>query len=198
MSTASGASAAPTTSSTSTESTPTETTSTGSGPDSTSPSSAAPDGATPDGATSTSTSPIISVTEGAQRTLVLADAFSPGKWTEGSYQPAGTATHLQAMAAKLYCSDVAVMEYRFAPTVGTFRVDVAQSMDSATSDGTVEFSLVADGRQQQTKSIKFTERQQLDTDMAGVTVIKISATQTTSSCSNDVTALVTNVSIAGS
>jgi hypothetical protein len=110
-----------------------------------------------------------------KKELVLADAFNPGDWTEGSYTPANETTAIKAMAAEVYCNtrQAKELEYRFAQVQGRLTVQVAQDMRSASPDMELEFSLTADGRQVDVKNAEFTGKPELSTDLAGVTVLKI-------------------------
>lgn len=60
--------------------------------------------------------------------LVLADAFNPGDWTEGSYTPANETVPVRAMATEVYCNSrqIKELEYRFAQVQGRLTAQVAQ------------------------------------------------------------------------
>ncbi|PIE28231.1 MAG: hypothetical protein CSA58_00160 [Micrococcales bacterium] len=149
----------------------------------------------------TPTSAVITIEDGTTRELLRADAFDPGDWEEGSHQIAGKSEQIQAMAATLGCSggNMEQIEFRFAETTGTLKVDVAQDMRSESSSGLIEFSLVVDGRQVQTKSIGFKETEQLTTDLANVTVVQIQAHEIGEDCTSgkSAVALITRAAVDG-
>ncbi len=180
--------------------TPTEPTQTSSGSDTNTPTTMEPgsDGAA---AGATPTSAVITIEDGTTRELLRADAFDPGDWEEGSHQIAGKSEQIQAMAATLGCSggNMEQIEFRFAETTGTLKVDVAQDMRSESSSGLIEFSLVVDGRQVQTKSIGFKETEQLTTDLANVTVVQIQAHEIGEDCTSgkSAVALITRAAVDG-
>lgn len=162
-------SAAPVATPTVTATTPTPTTPT---PATTSTSSVTPSSSgTPTGP------PIVVSSPGSgKQVLLLADAFDKGQWEEGSYTPANeTAAVKNAMAISVRCTDdrLKPLEYRFAQVRGKITVQVAQDMRSTNPDLELEFALVADGRQLEAKNVKFKDKAELTTDLAGVTVLRI-------------------------
>lgn len=137
-----------------------------------------------------------------KKELVLADAFKPGDWTEGSYTPANETEAVKAMAAEVSCSarQAKELEYRFAQVQGRLTVQVAQDMRSVNPDMELEFALTADGRQVDVKNAEFTGKPELSTDLAGVTVLKIGvkpAPGTSNQCKggNSANALITSAVI---
>lgn len=129
------------------------------------------------------------------RTLTLADAFNPGDWTEGSFTPTNQPA-MQAMGAKINCYSDEVIEYRFSRASGQLVVSVAQDSLSDSSDATLEWGLIADGRQIESKTIAFKEVVDLKADLSGVAVVKISVHQKDSNrCSGSAGALITRILI---
>lgn len=127
--------------------------------------------------------------------LTLAQAVSSEGWDERSYTPVGS-DPMQAMGAVIGCYDEREVEFRFNQRRGTFRAEVAQDQNSQSSDQTVEFALIVDGSQLDTRRIGFKESQFLGTDLAGVAVVKVRASLADDRCSGkSVTALITSVTI---
>lgn len=184
-----------TTAATGPESPPTQTTSAPAGPSQTA--SAAPASPTP------TDPPVVMGKPGSgKKKLVLADAFNPGQWTEGSYTPANETEPVSAMATEVRCGSRAAktVEYRFAQVEGRLTAQVAQDMYSESPDLELEYSLTADGRQVDVKNGDFKGKPELSTDLAGVTVLRISvkgAPGTTNQCSSSqsANALITSVII---
>lgn len=128
---------------------------------------------------------------------MLSDAFSEGDWTAGSYAPANETTAVDAMAVEVDCytRQPQQVEYRFAQVRGQLAVEVAQDMRSASPDVEVEFSLEADGRQISAKNVKFKDKAELTTDLAGVTVLRIGAktAPNQAACKGTANALITSI-----
>lgn len=143
---------------------------------------------------------VIIVGEGEDKNLVLSEAKNEGTWKEGDRQVAGKGERKQAMFTEVTCydSDLEVVEYRFADTKGRISVGIAQDMDSDSSDRSLEFQLIADGRLVDTKTIKFSEQKELTAPLTGVTALKIGVKSVEEeSCKDSTTALITGVSVKG-
>lgn len=151
----------------------------------------------------TTSGPIITGTAtSGEQALVLADAFSADSWSEGEYTRAGQGQPQKAMKVDVDCySDGTreVIELRFAQPTGRFNVDVAQAMDSQSSNERLEFSLTTDGRLADAKTIPFTGVATLSAPLAGVTVVRVSVKPAEATadyrCSGDSTALITKMAI---
>lgn len=136
-------------------------------------------------------SPVPPVT--GTRTLTLADAFDPGDWVEGSYTPTNQSP-LQAIGVGVGCYSDELVEYRFSRATGSMTVSVAQDSQSDSSDVTLEWGLIVDGRQVKSTTNSFKETAELKTDLSGVAVVKISVKQKESgNCSGQATALITQI-----
>lgn len=138
------------------------------------------------------------ITSVANKSLGLSNAFKSSGWTEGSYQPATTGTQQQAIATPVSCfsgSSSNQLEFRFASVPGTLKIQVAQDLNSDSSDAQLEWSLFADGRQVDTKLIGFKESQVLSADLSGVAAIKIQVKHKEQNCTGSATALITMLSI---
>lgn len=132
--------------------------------------------------------------------LTLADVFYPGTWKEGLFLPAGQKESLQAMSRSLNCAydeDQNPLELRFGQATGKLKVAVAQDTASPSSDGSVEFSVRADGRMVGTKRVSFKERAELEVPLAGVAAVKVEAKRVDEPCRGDVTALITKLALEG-
>lgn len=144
--------------------------------------------------------PIVVASPGSgRRELVLADAFDPGDWTEGSYTPANETTAVRAMATQVRCrtSRPETLEFRFAQVQGRLMVQVAQDMRSDSPDFELEFSLTADGRQVDVKNADFKGKPELSADLAGITVLRIGVQAApgtaNSGCEGSANALITSI-----
>lgn len=148
-------------------------------------------------ATSTASSPV-AITSAGNKSLGLSDAFNPGGWTEGAYQPASTGKQQQAIAESVGCyvyNSANQLEFRFASVPGTLKVAVAQELNSDSSDAQLEWSLYADGKQVDSKMIAFKESQELSTSLSGVAAVKILVKHKESNCTGSATALITAISV---
>jgi hypothetical protein len=145
--------------------------------------------------------PIITAETSAPRRLVLADLFRADNWEEGSFQVAqqGQAAQ-QAIAATLTCSNTTEgpsVELRFAQTSATLHIEVAQALDSESSEDTVEFSVLTDNRRVNTKNIGFKDVAKFDVPLTGVSAVQIQTRmiqQPNSSCRGSAHALITDLS----
>lgn len=147
--------------------------------------------ATPDGPQ------VISVTPGAERRLTRSDAFSAEYWEERSFQPVGQAQEVQALGTTADCRMTArELEFRFAENAGDLTFEVAQSMSSPSSEESLEWALVVDGRQVETKMIAFKETAEFATSLAGVAVVKLQVKNPTP-CSGRAVGLLTKAVIKG-
>lgn len=153
---------------------------------------------TPTGTSSTPLVPgIISANAGSLIRLSTDNAFHANGWTLGTYLPAASTVPVEALAATVNCdADGQEMEYRFSPTYGTLRVAVAQDILSDSSDNTVNFQLVADGKVVAEKAIKFKQSGDLSMSLSGVTVVKLVAS-TKGACKTSSVALLTNATVQG-
>lgn len=149
------------------------------------------------GTTASAQPRVVSVDPGVERTLTLADAFDAGDWKEGSFQAVGHTQASQALAQVTGCyGSHDPLEFRFAQNQGTLRFTVAQSMDSESSGAVLEWALIVDGRQIQTKSIGFKDSAELTTSLAGVAVVQLDL-EKTGSCAGTATGLVLEAVIQG-
>lgn len=136
--------------------------------------------------------------EGATRTLTLIDAQPNNDWREAGFQPVGSATIQQAIGTTLPCiSSPRTLEFRFAQNAGDFKATVAQDMGSKSSSEELEWALIVDGRQLETKRIAFKDVAEFTTPLAGVAVVQLSVKLSSTRCQGGATALVTSVIIAG-
>jgi hypothetical protein len=78
---------------------------------------------------------------------------------------------------------------------GRLRVDVAQALDSPTSGVVLEFRLFADGRLVNTALVKFNAQGRLETDLTGISSVKVEVRHHSSSSTCDATAVVTDMSV---
>ncbi len=158
--------------------------------------SAGPD-ATPQPSGAPGTPGLISVDAGQQTQLTMANAFRSDGWTEGSYQTPGATAPVQALGAVVNCNQgTAELEYRFSTSRGQAKVTVAQDALSDSSDNTLEFLLVADGKQVASKTVTFKQTAELAASVNGVTALKVVA-RTKGACTNSSTALITKAFIQG-
>lgn len=141
---------------------------------------------------------MISVTPGAERKLTRADAFSAEYFEERSFQPVGRANEVQALGATANCNSSLAreLEFRFAENQGDLTFEVAQEMSSPSSEENLEWGLVVDGRQVETKKIAFKESAEFTTSLAGVAVVKLQL-RNPSPCSGQAIGLVTKAVIKG-
>lgn len=139
---------------------------------------------------------IIEVQPGSERPLHLTDAYDASSmWKEGSFQ-AVTLDPSQAIGAKLGCASHAALEFRFSNTDGTFRAEVAQDINSASSSNTLEWSMLVDGQRTETEPIAFKETAEFSTPLAGVAVVRLE-TKISGKCQKGATALITSAKIDG-
>lgn len=152
---------------------------------------------TPQPGSSPSGPAVISVQPGAERTLTKSDAFSAENWDEGSYQPVNQPQEMQALAAVAGCRYGAEeLEFRFAQNAGSLTFQVAQDMSSKSSEEILEWALVVDGRQVETKKIAFKDSVELTTPLTGVAVVKLQVNNP-EPCSSSAIGLVTKAVIQG-
>lgn len=147
--------------------------------------------------TGTRTPALVTALPGSTVTLDLTNAFHADGWAAGLYQPAGTTTQVPALATTANCGQPGTeLEYRFAQTGGNIKVTVAQDLRSDSSDNTVLFQLVADGRAVAEKPVTFKQSAELTAPLNGVTVVKIVAAPQ-GACRSSSTALVTRAVVQG-
>lgn len=140
---------------------------------------------------------VISVGPGEGRTLHLTDAHGADRaWSEAGFQPVGSAQPRQAIGAMVYCPGDAELEFRFAQKEGTFKATVAQDMNSKSSTEDLEWALVVDGRQIETKRIAFKDSAEFTTPLSGVAVVQL-VVKNARPCKAQATALVTSAVIQG-
>lgn len=140
---------------------------------------------------------LVVVPPGGTAELGLANAFHSDGWRDGYYQPAAASTKQAALAASVNCGQAGVeLEYRFAPTSGTLAVSVAQDVLSDSSDNTVGFTILTDGRSVAEKAISFKQTAELTAPLDRVTVVKIVAA-TKGACRTSSTALITSATVRG-
>lgn len=141
---------------------------------------------------------VISVRPGAERRLTKSDAFSADGWQESSFQPVGRADAVQALGSSVTCraSGPRELEFRFAENQGTLTFEVAQAMSSPSSEESLEWALVVDGRQIETKRIAFKETAEFMASLTGVAVVKLQV-KNPSPCSGHAIGLVTRAVIKG-
>ena len=140
---------------------------------------------------------LVTALPGSTVSLDLTNAFHADGWVAGLYQPAGVPSKVPALATTANCGQPGTeIEYRFAPTGGNIKVTVAQDLLSDSSDNTVLFQLVADGRAVTEKPGTFTQTAELTAPLNGVTVVKIVAV-TQGTCRSSSTALVTRAVVQG-
>ncbi len=147
--------------------------------------------------TGPATPSLISAQPGGTVALGTANAFHADGWTLGDYQPAAAPARTQALAATINCNAPGQeLEYRFAPTNATLKVSVAQDVLSVSSDNTIDFQIVADGKSVAEKALTFKQTADLSAPLTGVTVVKIVA-KSTGACTTSSTALVTKAVVSG-
>lgn len=141
-------------------------------------------------------SPVIS---GTNKTLGLRDAFNAGFWTEGGYQPATAQQTQPGLAFQVGCGDYSSspLELRFSQASGTLKATVGQASNSPSTGGTLEFSLIADGRRVQAKSVSYQQTAELSADVSSVNLVKIDVKQSGTECDRPITALITNLGLSG-
>jgi hypothetical protein len=146
----------------------------------------------------TATTPsLISAGPGMLVTLGLGNAFHADGWASGQFQPAGATTAALALAATVNCAVAGPeLEYRVLPTNSTIKITVAQELLSDSSDNTVTFQLVTDGKVVNEKPITFKQTAELAAPLTGVTVVKVTATAK-APCKTSSTALITRAIIQG-
>ncbi|CCH78832.1 hypothetical protein BN12_350038 [Nostocoides japonicum T1-X7] len=153
------------------------------------------------GSTDSTTPPVVTGTAGVPRNLTRDDIFNPGDWVEGSYAPADTGKQQPAMEVSVTCSssssDPESMEMRFSQYSGTLTAELAQAIDSPTSDVEVQAALRVDGREVAVRRFDFKETARLQTKLAGAAavVLEVSAVAD-DNCSSHVTnVLITSLSV---
>ena len=141
---------------------------------------------------------VIRVTPGAERRLTRSDAFSAEYFEERSFQPVGRGNEVQALGATANCNSswARELEFRFAENQGDLTFEVAQEMSSPSSEENLEWALVVDGRQVETKKIAFKETAEFTTSLVGVAVVKLQL-RNPSPCSGQAIGLVTKAVIKG-
>ena len=146
----------------------------------------------------TATTPsLISAGPGMIVALGLGNSFHADGWSSGPFQPAGATTKSLALAATVNCAVTGPeLEYRVLPTNSTIKVTVAQELMSDSSDNTITFQLVIDGKVVNEKPITFKQTSELSAPLTGVTVVKITATAK-APCKTSSTALITRAIIQG-
>lgn len=141
------------------------------------------------------------VSSGEQR-ITLAEAVKHASWHEGQYVPAGKAEGIPAIATEVSCYEDGrgtLLEMRFPDAVGkaTLHANVAQGMDSESSNEKLEFTLQTDGRRADTKNIDFKGTAELIAPLSGVTVatiwVKPVAGSADYKCQDSATALITKL-----
>ncbi|HOA89887.1 MAG TPA: hypothetical protein PKX10_11150 [Propioniciclava tarda] len=138
---------------------------------------------------------VISIAPGGERVLTKADAFSSEYWDEGSYQPVGQPAQ-QAMAFDARCrSSRYPVEFRFGQSTGTLTFTVGQALSSRSSSERLEFALIVDGRQVESKMVAFKDVEHLSTPLAGVAAVQLVVTP--NPCRDGATALITKAVIVG-
>ena len=142
-------------------------------------------------ANSSPSNPVISTRPG-RSVLRLADVFDRGGWSEGTATPAGTSENVLAIYTTAACGFVDTIELRFGGISGSIEVSVAQGADSPSSDSSLEWSLIADGRTVDTTMITFKERRTLKARLDGVAAVKISV-RGKSPCRGNMHALITQL-----
>ncbi len=143
------------------------------------------------------TPPLVTALPGSTVTLDLTNAFHSNGWVAGLHQPAGAPSKIPALATTANCGQPGTeIEYRFAPAGGNIKVTVAQDLLSDSSDNTVLFQLIADGRAVAEKPLTFKQTAELTAPLNGVTVVKIAAV-TQGACRSSSTALVTRAVVQG-
>lgn len=140
---------------------------------------------------------VITVPIGTERQLSEADAASPGTWIRGTFAPAGSAAPVESLAQAVLCGESpAPLEFRFADTAGTLTVGAAQAATSASSNETLTWTLVTDGRLQQTRRVAFRDAVDLTVPLAGVAKVTIQVSNQ-DTCSGSATALITKAAVKG-
>ena len=61
----------------------------------------------------------------------------------------------------------------------------------------MEFSLIADGRRVQAKSVSYQQTAELSADVSSVNLVKIDVKQSGTECDRPITALITNLGLSG-
>ena len=155
--------------------------------------------ATPTGpgvSTSAATTPsLIVVNPGTTVVLGVDNAFHHDGWVAGSYQPAGAASKVPALASTVNCGETGSgLEFRLLPTSGTVRISAAQDLMSDSSDNPLTVQLLADGKVVGEQAITFKQTAELSAPLTGVTVLKIVATSKTP-CRTSSVALITRALI---
>lgn len=140
---------------------------------------------------------LTTVQPGDQVRLTAQTAFRSDGWTDSTAQPAGAAAPVPVLTAVISClGGPPELEYRFPPSRGTVRLVVAQDILSRSSDNTLEFLLVADGKQVATKAITFKQQAELGAPLTGVTSLKV-VVRPKGACKDNATALITEASAKG-
>lgn len=140
---------------------------------------------------------LINAPVGSTVTLGLGNAFRSDGWAQGNFQPAGAASASPMLGATVNCNTTGPeLEYRFAATRGTLKISVAQDVMSVSSDNTVDFVLLADGKAVAEKPVTFKQAADLSAPLTGVTVVKVVA-KTTGTCTTSSTALITKATVTG-
>nr|NLI48954.1 hypothetical protein [Propionibacterium sp.] len=140
---------------------------------------------------------VITVAAGQVRHLNRDDAVQANLWVQGPAQPVGSTGWIYALANTVGCQATSSpLEFRFAQTQGTLTLGVAQSAGSRSSTEKLDWIVLVDGRQAQTRTIGFTEAAELVIPLAGVSSVQIVLTNP-SPCQGMATGLVTKAVVAG-
>ncbi len=123
---------------------------------------------------------------GGERTLTLADVSGQtDAWAAGSFTPAGASAPLDgALRTELSCGSTApnLLEFRFPRAPGTLTVQAAQDGQASNSDDTLSVGLIVDGKPQPAKNFAFNQQASVQTNLSGVTVVKVAVTDATDPC----------------
>ena len=130
----------------------------------------------------------------AARKLSLVDIFDHEGWDEGSVSVPKHSETISAVWSRMSCGNRS-LEWRFADQAGRLVVDVAQALDSATSDTVFEFKLFADQRLADTSLGKFSAAAHLETGLTGVNAVRLTVTPAEGTPHCDATAVITNMSV---
>ncbi|WP_052462141.1 hypothetical protein [Nigerium massiliense] len=139
---------------------------------------------------------LLEVTPGQQTPLTVANAFRTDGWAEDQFQAPG-GQPATAMGAFITCGQPAPeLEYRLANGRGTVRMSVAQDIMSDSADNTIEFVLLADGKQVANRPVTFKQKADLTASLNGVTVLKVQA-RPRGKCTDATTAIITKAFVQG-
>ena len=139
--------------------------------------------------------PILTGITTTPKKLVLAEVFASVGWEEGPVSVPKHSGTIQGTFSRMGCGVQQNLELRFADQSGILKIDLAQALDSQTSGATLEFKLLADGRLVDTTLVKFNGQGHLETDLTGVSAVRMEARHTPGAGTYQATAVITDMTV---